>query len=129
MTTPIRPYRERRQASLSMGAMRWLLGAESRIVGATGAVRNSSIVRWRYLIAHKPNTEDWAEYVAEFWGTHRNALVARHIQRWPGTRPIRWWMYDAPEPLRDGESEYEYLRRHKLLTPAEKRHGSGRRAS
>jgi hypothetical protein len=38
-------------------------------------------------------------------------------------------MYDAPELLRDGESEYEYLRQHKLLTPAEKRHGSGRRTA
>jgi hypothetical protein len=48
---------------------------------------------------------------------------------WPGTRPLRWWQYDAPAPRRPGQSEYEYLRRHNLLTAAEKRHGSRRRAS
>lgn len=128
MTTPVRPFRERRQAPLSMGARRWLLGADSRM-DKNGGVKHGSIVRWRYLIAHIPNAEDWAGYLAEFWDTYRDVVVARHINRWPGTRPLRWWEYDSPSPLRDGESEYEYLRRNNLLTPAEKRNAPRRRAA
>ena len=64
MTTPVRPFRERRQAPLSMGARRWLLGADSRM-DKNGGVKHGSIVRWRYLIAHIPNAEDWAGYLAD----------------------------------------------------------------
>jgi hypothetical protein len=100
MTTPVRPLRERRQVSLSMGAMRWLLGAESRVVGATGAVRNSAIVRWRYLIARIPNTEEWAEYLAEFWAEHRHDVLAWHAARG----------YDVPQLHLGHERERAFLR-------------------
>jgi hypothetical protein len=94
-----------------------------------GGIRHGSITRWRYLIARKPCSGDWQDYLADFWEMYRDLVVERHIKLWPRTRPARWWQYDAPEPLRSGESEYEYLRRHRLLTAAEKSHGSRRRAS
>jgi hypothetical protein len=37
----------------------------------------------------------------------------------PGTRPWAWWEFDAPEPLREHESERDYLQRLKLFLPGE----------
>jgi hypothetical protein len=40
---------------------------------------------------------------------------------WPGTRPLRWWQYDSPEPRRDDETEAAYLERHGLLLAGERK--------
>jgi hypothetical protein len=90
-----------------MGAMRWLLGAESRFVGATGAVRNSAIVRWRYLIAHKPGREDWEDYLVEFWAEHRDVVLAWHAARG----------YEMPQLILGHERERAFQRQQR-----EKRH-------
>lgn len=37
----------------------------------------------------------------------------------PGKRPWAWWQFDAPEPLTDDETQFEYLQRHDLLLPGE----------
>ena len=37
----------------------------------------------------------------------------------PGTRPWAWWEFDAPEPLRDHESERDYLKRLNQFLPGE----------
>jgi hypothetical protein len=37
----------------------------------------------------------------------------------PGTRPVGGWEFEAPSGLSDGESEIEFLCRHKLLLPGE----------
>lgn len=34
----------------------------------------------------------------EVWGELRDELVATHIEEYPGTRPKRWWQFDAREP-------------------------------
>ncbi len=34
--------------------------------------------------------------LAEFWAEHRDRVVSEHVEQWPGTRPLRWWQYDAP---------------------------------
>lgn len=59
------------------------------------------------------------------WEQNRDWLITRCVaggeftDREPGTRPTAWWDYEAPEPLRAGESEYEYLKRLGLLLPWE----------
>ena len=37
---------------------------------------------------------------AALWRNHGPDVVAAHIAEWPGTRPLRWWTYDAPEKRR-----------------------------
>jgi hypothetical protein len=37
-----------------------------------------------------------AEEFAELWAEHRDDIIEEHIAQWPGTRPYRWWDYDAP---------------------------------
>jgi hypothetical protein len=115
-----------RQPGLSFAARRWLLGAEAQFDGETGAVFNAGIVRWRHLIVRKPDPEEWRRFLAEFWAEHRDRIVEHHVRRHPGTRPVRWWPYDAPDPRRQGESERAYLRRHKILRPGELKRASGR---
>ena len=66
-------------------------------VDERGGIKNGSIVRWRYLSARKASRQEWEEYLAEFWAAHRDAVLARHIMLYPGTRPLRWWQYDTPE--------------------------------
>jgi hypothetical protein len=41
-----------------------------------------------------------AEALAVLWTTLRDEVIAEHVAEYPGTRPIRWWTYDAPEPRR-----------------------------
>jgi hypothetical protein len=35
------------------------------------------------------------EELAELWREHGDRIVAEHVDQWPGTRPLRWWQYDA----------------------------------
>ena len=34
------------------------------------------------------------------WETHSERVVAEHVEEFPGTRPERWWEYEAPERFR-----------------------------
>jgi hypothetical protein len=36
--------------------------------------------------------------LADVWGEQRDRILAEHVERSPGTRPLRWWEYDAVEP-------------------------------
>jgi hypothetical protein len=36
--------------------------------------------------------------LAALWNAHSERLVAEHVTLHPGTRPDRWWQYEAPEP-------------------------------
>ena len=83
-----------------MGAMRWLLGADSRMDGETGAVKHGSIVRWRYLIARKPAQEQWENYLTQFWAEHRDAFLAWHAARG----------YDVPRDRLGHDRERAFLR-------------------
>jgi hypothetical protein len=74
------------------------------------------------------------------WAAHRQALLAWWIAgedtggpkpwawvypRGPGTRPWAWWKFDAPEDLREGESEASYLDRLRLFVLGEKVRSDG----
>jgi hypothetical protein len=48
------------------------------------------------VFAYFETTDD----LAALWGEHGAAIVAEHVGEAPGTRPRRWWQYDAPEPRR-----------------------------
>jgi hypothetical protein len=99
MTTPVLPRRQR--ASLSFREKRWLLS------GRPGAL-------W-FLQRRRVET---------LWREYGDLIVARHVARWPFSRPPNWWHLDAPEWLREGETQREYLERHRLLLPSEKRVGA-----
>jgi hypothetical protein len=47
------------------------------------------------LIPYAPDDE-----LAALWDAHSERIVAEHVATYPGTRPHRWWQYDAPEPRR-----------------------------
>jgi hypothetical protein len=74
MITPVLPRREQRER-LPHSGRRWLLGHSGRW--------------WEYL--RRPMTP-----LDRVWAEHRDAVLARHVRHWPGTRPVRWWTYDAP---------------------------------
>ena len=54
------------------------------------------------------------------WKQLSGGLTATWLLEHPGTRPYAWWLFDAPEPRLEGESERAYLERHKLLESSEK---------
>lgn len=41
-----------------------------------------------------------ADDLAELWAEHGAAVINDHVGDAPGTRPVRWWTYSAPEPRR-----------------------------
>lgn len=41
-----------------------------------------------------------ADELEDLWNTHCHRIVAEHVTLYPGTRPVRWWQYDALEPRR-----------------------------
>jgi hypothetical protein len=67
--------------------------------------------------------------VRELWAEHGPAVIAEHIERWPGSRPVNWWRYDAPS-WRDptAETQTQFLLRHNLMEPEEQQRAR-RRAS
>lgn len=57
--------------------------------------------------------------LAALWREHAEHIVEKHVAKWPGSRPRRWWDYDAPELLCKHETQAAYLARHGLLMPGE----------
>ena len=49
------------------------------------------------------------------WEQHGEAIIEACVLKYPGRRPFAWWIFDAPEPIQDGESQPHYLRRLGLL--------------
>jgi hypothetical protein len=33
---------------------------------------------------------------ADLWAEHADRIIDEHVAEFPGTRPYRWWQYDAP---------------------------------
>jgi hypothetical protein len=40
------------------------------------------------------------EELQALWDSHRDSIVAEHVEDSPGTRPGRWWEYDSPRSPR-----------------------------
>lgn len=71
---PVRKRIDRRRAELPDDAWDWLRGSDEG--------------EWHFFL-------DDAE-LADAWRKHGAEIVTEHIRRQPGTRPRRWWAYDAP---------------------------------
>jgi hypothetical protein len=65
---------------LPFSARRWLLGARVYFTD-DGEIRNSSIVRWRYLILHLIDDEAWERYLAGL-RTEYAPLIAEKREQW-----------------------------------------------
>jgi hypothetical protein len=37
-------------------------------------------------------------FLRQLWSEHGERLVEEHVAEFPGTRPARWYQFDAPEP-------------------------------
>jgi hypothetical protein len=68
------------------------------------------------------------ERVRALWDEYGEYITARHIARYPGSRPPNWWRFDRPAPLIAGEPQLDYLERNGLLTSQERKYAR-RRAS
>jgi hypothetical protein len=55
------------------------------------------------------------------WRKHGHRLLAAWIMDHPGERPAAWWAFDAPGELAEGESQLDYLDRHRLIGSKERR--------
>lgn len=71
---PVRKRVDRRRQELPDSAWDWLHGED--------------YTEWSFFL-------DDAE-LAEMWGKHGAEVQAEHVRQYPGTRPKRWWNYDAP---------------------------------
>jgi len=79
MTRPSIPSR-RLRPQLPIAAYRWLLAGQR--------------TAWFYLELHDPATQQL------FWQQYCDVIVAHHIKRHPGTRPLLWWRFSSPGPRR-----------------------------
>ena len=59
------------------------------------------------------------DFWREAWISTKESELPRFIADHPGRRPWAWWKHDATKPRRNGESDQEYLRRHRLITAEE----------
>jgi hypothetical protein len=74
----MRPRRARTRPDLPAGAVDWLRGGDGRADC------------WVYFMS--------LAALPAFWREHSEAIVAEHVAKHPGTRPLRWWEYSAPGP-------------------------------
>jgi hypothetical protein len=76
----------------------------------------------RWLLSGQPGALLYLERarVEALWCEHGDTIVARHVDRYPGSRPVNWWRFDAPEPRCSDESQSAYLKRRGLLLPGER---------
>jgi hypothetical protein len=53
------------------------------------------------------------------WALYGEDFLRTWVEVNPGSRPFAWWKFTAPEPLRDGEDQADYLTRFDLWEPGE----------
>src|SRR5262245_586134 len=77
----------------------------------------------RWLLSGRPGALIFLEpqRVEALWDSYGDAVVERHVAKYPFSRPANWWRYSAPERRHPSqETEYDYLVRHEeLLYPSE----------
>ena len=64
--------------------------------------------------------EEDRELARQAWEELRDAILAEFVRLHPGERPQVWWLFDAPQPRREQESQGAYLARLDLLTDGER---------
>ena len=55
------------------------------------------------------------QHWADLWDEFGASVVQEWVKDNPGRRPNWWWIFSAPEPRPDNETETEFLRRHQLF--------------
>ena len=65
------------------------------------------------------------ETLQQAWELNRDMLMSPQTREnengyEPGTRPVCWWMFEAPEPPREDETQEECLHRLGILTDDER---------
>jgi hypothetical protein len=73
---PIKRRQNKRREDLSEEAEQWLRG------------KSDGLGFFPYSLTDQEFADLWAE--------HSERVVAEHVAEFPGTRPYRWWQYDAP---------------------------------
>jgi hypothetical protein len=53
------------------------------------------------------------------WALYGEQFLRTWVEVNPGSRPFAWWKFTAPEPLREGEDQTDYLTRFHLWEPGE----------
>lgn len=84
MTRPRRPRARGRARECTEEQLDWLRGGE----GGQWALA------WEFLGG------DTGPSPGELWAAHQSRVLDEHIAEYPGTRPLRWWQFSAPEPRR-----------------------------
>lgn len=95
---PVRKRKDLRRAEVTDEHESWLHGDDN----SAGFVK------------YAPENE-----LAALWSDHSERIVAEHVTDYPGTRPARWWQYEAPEPRQRlggiGTPVWEALRAYKAI--------------
>lgn len=65
--------------------------------------------------------ESRSDLARPLWEQQREEILADWMREKSGTRPTCWWRFDAPGKREPSETEAAFLRRHGLLTAAERR--------
>jgi hypothetical protein len=73
---PIKRRHNKRCEDLSEEAEQWLRG------------KNDGLGFFPYSLTDQEFADLWAE--------HGDRIIEEHVAEFPGTRPYRWWQYDAP---------------------------------
>jgi hypothetical protein len=68
------------------------------------------------LLDFTNNLRDTPDKAIDLWDQYREEIMAKWIEKYPGTRPWAWWTYDAPKR----ESDAAWLKRKGFLTKKEK---------
>jgi hypothetical protein len=77
----------------------------------------------RWLLSGKPGALIYLEpkRVQALWDAFGAIITARHLRRWPGSRPANWHRFSAPERWDSAaETQFQFLQRLDLLQPQEK---------
>lgn len=107
---PKRVLRSKRRAPINDGWILWACDAKPPDTPET-ADAFATYLDCEYF--------DTAEEVAARWRDHGSRAIEAWVACHPGTRSINWWRTAAPEPMRDGETQFKYLERLGLLLPEE----------
>ncbi len=52
--------------------------------------------QWELLDLQHPTSARLLDSCRALWEQHRNEILAAWVKEKPGTRPARWWEFDAP---------------------------------
>jgi hypothetical protein len=116
-------YRRRRNREEVVFAAAHQILAEYLAERASDALPKHALFE-QYVSEEGINFDFIDDVLAKVWAEKRDDYLREWIARWPGERPVFFYMYDRPDielqPC-DVESEAQTLRRHKALVRGEEK--------